>query len=457
MGFFRLFGAEPREPAGDPAGAAEKVFLDRLDRLVVSLLNKTFPPGEVDRDEIAGRLTPILNAEREERLRFLHGLADIWVAQTGPAKALSSLRVDMTDVGRRMAELTRAADDMLTAINEVGETTEAVVRDSESLRERVDEGGRSVERATTSMGAAADSVTHLSSRIAMLAESFQQIAGIVKAIEDIAGQTNLLALNATIEAARAGEAGKGFAVVAGEVKALSNQTARATDDIRHRIETARAVVEEIDAAMARTVETVKGGADSVEVAGETIDVTRSAVDSVTRRMASIASIVEEQAATTRSFHDGVRDTAARAESSLLATGDLAASLGAVAGIIQPLIVEFGKNPDDRTLIQLARVDHAGFKKRVFDAVAGSLKLRPEDVSDHHSCRFGKWYEGDRDSRVKGHEAFRRIDDPHKRVHDFGREAVRLINAGDLAGAVAAAAKMDAASTEVFARLDELAF
>jgi methyl-accepting chemotaxis protein len=66
--------------------------------------------------------------------------------------------------------------------------------------------------------------------VAKLGDSSAEIGNVLKVITSIARQTNLLALNATIEAARAGDAGKGFAVVAGEVKALAQSTASATDD-----------------------------------------------------------------------------------------------------------------------------------------------------------------------------------------------------------------------------------
>ena len=67
--------------------------------------------------------------------------------------------------------------------------------------------------------------------VAMFRQEVSKIGDVSEEINEIASQTTLLALNATIEAARAGDAGKGFTVVAGEVKALSGQTTKATDNV----------------------------------------------------------------------------------------------------------------------------------------------------------------------------------------------------------------------------------
>ncbi|MBR1133623.1 methyl-accepting chemotaxis protein, partial [Bradyrhizobium iriomotense] len=81
-------------------------------------------------------------------------------------------------------------------------------------------------------------------RVGELSKAAARIGDVVELINTIAGQTNLLALNATIEAARAGDAGRGFAVVASEVKALAEQTAKATGEIGQQISNIQAATEQ---------------------------------------------------------------------------------------------------------------------------------------------------------------------------------------------------------------------
>lgn len=119
-----------------------------------------------------------------------------------------------------------------------------------------------------------------------------RIGGVIDLITKIAAQTNLLALNATIEAARAGEAGRGFAVVASEVKALAEQTGRATEDIRVQIA-------EITRTSSQTAETIR---EITQIIGRMSD-----------GALSIASAVEEQAAALQEVSNRTADVSANAE------------------------------------------------------------------------------------------------------------------------------------------------
>jgi methyl-accepting chemotaxis protein len=129
----------------------------------------------------------------------------------------------------------KLADAVLEAADSAAANVQSTTSASEQLRSSIEQVSRRVQDATHIASAAVKQAEQTNDRISLLAQTANRIGDVVELINNIAGQTNLLALNATIEAARAGDAGRGFAVVAGEVKALAEQTAKATGEISQQI------------------------------------------------------------------------------------------------------------------------------------------------------------------------------------------------------------------------------
>ena len=140
----------------------------------------------------------------------------------------------------------------------------------------------------------AEAVSRATDSVSALTEASKQIAGMVQSIEDIASQTNLLALNATIEAARAGEAGKGFAVVAGEVKSLSTQTAKATDDIRQRINRLTEEIGVIISSMDDGTSAVEKGRETMQATVESMDQLIGSIGTTAQSMSSNTALGDQQ-------------------------------------------------------------------------------------------------------------------------------------------------------------------
>jgi methyl-accepting chemotaxis protein len=156
------------------------------------------------------------------------------------ANSVTSATEEMSVVSSRMStsaeETTTQANVVTAATEKVSRNLQTVSAATEQMNASLRDIGANVSKAASVAQEAVGVASTTNKMVTKLGVSSAEIGQVIKVITSIAQQTNLLALNATIEAARAGEAGKGFAVVANEVKELAKQTARATEDIRTRIE-----------------------------------------------------------------------------------------------------------------------------------------------------------------------------------------------------------------------------
>jgi methyl-accepting chemotaxis protein len=197
-------------------------------------------------------------------------------------EASASTLTSSADRSQRMATTVAAASE------EASTNVQSVASATEEMASSVGEISRQVQESARMAGDAVGQARATTDRVSELSKAASRIGDVVELINTIAGQTNLLALNATIEAARAGEAGRGFAVVASEVKALAEQTAKATGEIGQQISGIQAATN-----------------DSVGAIKEI----SSTIERLSEISSAIAAAVEEQGAATQEIARNVQQAA----------------------------------------------------------------------------------------------------------------------------------------------------
>jgi methyl-accepting chemotaxis protein len=216
---------------------------------------------------------------------FESAVGEIIETVSSASTELEASASTLTSTAERAQELTT----MVAAASEEASTNvQSVASATEELTSSVNEISRQVQESSRMAGDAVDQARKTNDRVGELSKAAARIGDVVELINTIAGQTNLLALNATIEAARAGEAGRGFAVVASEVKALAEQTAKATGEIGQQIAGIQAATQE-------SVNAIR------EISGT--------IEKLSEISSTIAAAVEEQGAATQEISRNVQQAA----------------------------------------------------------------------------------------------------------------------------------------------------
>jgi chromosome segregation ATPase len=359
---------KPAQAAASPSQAlTEQQLADALEALVRSKLTSNVALD----GRIGDALGRIVGLVKEANRRNLQAVGDLGAQSCEAAINLGWLYHDFREVAQSTVSISSAVEEMAASIAELSNSSASSASQSENARDTMRGCISDSRAAINAMGSIQQSSSAIGERVSVLQSAVDQIGEMANTIDRIARQTNLLALNATIEAARAGEAGRGFAVVAAEVKTLSVETGKATQEIRGRVDALTREMKEINEAVQDSLKSVASGSEVVTQVGTIIESVGHEVAEVAQRIRGLSDVLSQQRAATTEITQNVLRISEKASKSKDEVEAIGGRLGGCETTVQQAFSAAKEEPVERLALTRFGADAAAWKHRLSRILLGT--------------------------------------------------------------------------------------
>lgn len=366
-----------------------------------------------------------------------------------------ALQNEATHISDAIASVAAATEEMAASASEISQSAQATARRANESYVKTESGNMAISSMMGDMDLLETAMKNMfdgSQKFAGFTGEINNLTGIVR---DIANQTNLLALNAAIEAARAGEAGRGFAVVADEVKQLAGKTEKATLEIEKVTSTMNKLMEEVSHSVGASRDRLTKSIESLETVAIALGDVTGVVNAVSAQVKTISASANEQQSVSQEMAGKLNEITLAVQEENTRITEIALHSKKLNDAIREQFDVLASFKQDEVTLHTVKADHLNWKIRLTNVAMGREHIPDHDMNDHHQCRLGRWYDKHGKERYGNDSDFQKMEAPHIRFHEIGKEIAKLALNGQSQVAIQKIKELETSSNQLYPLIDNL--